>query len=82
MKFTQEYYDELQEHYNNILNNNFEMEHVKPGFVKSLTYTVNEQGDWDARSAKARVIDVAISYHILSRKSPSRLDSFYEGVPA
>ena len=37
MKFTQEYYDELQEHYNNILNNNFEMEHVKPGFVKSLT---------------------------------------------
>ena len=52
------------------------------GFVKSLTYTVNEQGDWDARSAKARVIDVAISYQILSRKSPSRLDSFYEGVPA
>ena len=52
------------------------------GFVKSLTYTVNEQGDWDARSAKARVIDVAISYQILSRKSPSRLDSFYEGTAA
>ena len=37
MKFTQEYYNELGEHYNNILNNNFEMEQVRPNFVKSLT---------------------------------------------
>ena len=37
MKFTQEYYNKLQEHYNDILNDNFKAEQVKPSFIKSLT---------------------------------------------
>ena len=40
------------------------------GFIKSITYTVNEQGDWDALSQKARVFDIALSYQILHKKPP------------
>lgn len=47
------------------------------GYIKSLTYTVNEQGDWDVISNRARVIDVAISYQILGRRPPSYNTKFY-----
>jgi len=41
------------------------------GFVKSISYTVNDSGDWDADTQKPRLIDVAISYQILNKKPPS-----------
>ena len=41
------------------------------GFIKSITYTVNESGDWDAATNLPRLFDVAITYQILSKKSPS-----------
>ena len=41
------------------------------GFIKSLTYTVSEQGDWDVASLKPRVFDIAVGYQILSRRAPS-----------
>ena len=40
------------------------------GYIKSITYTVNEQGDWDALSSKPRVFDIALSYQILHKKPP------------
>ena len=45
------------------------------GFIKSLSYTVNESGDWDSASNLPRVIDVAISYQILNKKTPSLFKS-------
>ena len=47
------------------------------GYIKSLTYTVNEQGDWDALSSKPRVFDIALSYQILHKKPPESIDIFY-----
>ena len=47
------------------------------GFIKSLSYTVNESGDWDALTALPRLFDIAISYQILNRKPPSMGDKFY-----
>ena len=47
------------------------------GFIKSITYTVNEQGDWDALRSLARHFDIAISYQILSKKPPALGDRFY-----
>ncbi len=47
------------------------------GFIKSLSYTVNESGDWDALSALPRLFDIAISYQILNRKPPQMGDKFY-----
>lgn len=47
------------------------------GYIKSLTYTVNEQGDWDALTKKPRVFDIAISYQILHMEPPSDLTKFY-----
>ena len=47
------------------------------GFIKSLTYTVNETGDWDSHDALPRLFDIAISYQILSKKPPSMGDTFY-----
>ena len=41
------------------------------GFIKSLTYTVSEQGDWDALQSLPRVFDIAIGYQILNKKPPS-----------
>ena len=41
------------------------------GFIKSISYTVNETGDWDALSALPRLFDIAISYQILSKRPPS-----------
>ncbi len=40
------------------------------GYIKSLTYTVNEQGDWDALSQLPRVFDIAISYQMLHKQPP------------
>ena len=41
------------------------------GFIKSLSYTVNETGDWDALESLPRLFDIAISYQILSKRPPS-----------
>ena len=40
------------------------------GFIKSIAYTVNETGDWDANQALPKLFDVAISYQILSKRPP------------
>tara|TARA_R100000664_G_C2758580_1_gene147598 strand:- start:3979 stop:5049 length:1071 start_codon:yes stop_codon:yes gene_type:complete len=40
------------------------------GFIKSISYTVNEQGDWDSLSVRPRLFDIAISYQILSKRPP------------
>ena len=40
------------------------------GFIKSLSYTVGESGDWDADTNLPKLIDVAISYQILNKKPP------------
>ena len=47
------------------------------GFIKSISYTVNESGDWDALTAKPRLFDIALSYQILSKKPPGLGDRFY-----
>ncbi len=47
------------------------------GFIKSISYTVNEQGDWDALRALPRYFDINISYQILSKKTPDMNDRFY-----
>ena len=57
------------------------------GYIKSISYTVNESGDWDANQALPRLFDIAISYQILSKKPPSmnqgsmdsELKQFYGG---
>ena len=47
------------------------------GFIKSISYTVNEQGDWDALRSLPRYFDINISYQILSKKTPDMNDRFY-----
>ena len=47
------------------------------GFIKSLSYTVNESGDWDAESMLPRLFDIAISYQILNRTTTDMNSSFY-----
>ena len=47
------------------------------GFIKSMSYTVNETGDWDALEALPRLFDIALSYQILQRKPPSINTKFY-----
>ena len=47
------------------------------GFIKSITYTVNEQGDWDALRSLARHFDIAISYQTLNKRPPKFNDRFY-----
>ena len=47
------------------------------GFIKSITYTVNESGDWDVVSMLPRLFDVAISYQILNKKPSSMTTEFY-----
>ena len=51
------------------------------GFIKSLTYTVNESGDWDQQTIMPRLFDIAISYQILSKKPPQFGDTFYKEPP-
>ena len=51
------------------------------GFIKSISYTVNEQGDWDSERMLPRLFDIAISYQILSKRPPSlREDHKFYGV--
>lgn len=50
------------------------------GYFKSITYTVNEQGDWDSRNALPRVFDIALNYQMLSRKSPNLSNRDFYGV--
>jgi len=45
------------------------------GFIKSISYTVNESGDWDSVNKLPRVLDVAISYQIVNKKPPSLYQS-------
>ena len=47
------------------------------GYLKSLTYTVNEQGDWDVVTSRPRVFDVAIGYQCLEKEAPSITTNFY-----
>ena len=49
----------------------------KFGFIKSISYTVPGEGDWDALSARPRLFDIALSYQILSKKPPQLGDKFY-----
>tara|TARA_R110000851_G_scaffold8960_4_gene34079 strand:+ start:722 stop:1804 length:1083 start_codon:yes stop_codon:yes gene_type:complete len=49
------------------------------GFIKSISYTVPGEGDWDSRRTLPRLFDIAISYQILSKKPPSIKSSFYKG---
>jgi len=48
------------------------------GYIKSLSYTVNESGDWNALENLPRVFTIAISYQIVNKKSPSIDTSFYQ----
>ena len=41
------------------------------GYIKSISYTVPGEGDWDANQALPRLFDIAISYQILGKKPPS-----------
>lgn len=50
-------------------------------YIKSMTYTVNEQGDWDAMSQSPRVFDIALSFQILNKKPPNMLTKFYQLSP-
>ena len=47
------------------------------GFIKSLTYTIPEGGDWDAYSSLPRMFEIAISYQILNRRPPQLGMRFY-----
>ena len=40
------------------------------GYIKSLTYTVPEGGDWDARTAMPRYFEISLAYQILNKKPP------------
>jgi len=47
------------------------------GYIKSLSYTVNEQGDWNALELLPRVFNIAISYQIVAKRPPSLDSQFY-----
>jgi len=46
------------------------------GYIKSLSYTVNESGDWDSIRSLPRMFDIAISYQIINRRPPSLRDDY------
>ena len=48
------------------------------GYIKSLSYTVNESGDWNALENLPRNFTIAISYQIVSKNSPSLDSNFYQ----
>ena len=52
------------------------------GFIKSISYTVNESGDWDSKTLLPKLFDIAISYQILNRKPPSmhKVPIFFDDV--
>ena len=47
------------------------------GFIKSLTYTIPEAGDWDALQALPRMFEIALTYQILSKRPPQLGTKFY-----
>jgi hypothetical protein len=47
------------------------------GFIKSISYTVPGEGDWDALRVLPRLFDINISYQILNKKPPQMGDQFY-----
>ena len=47
-----------------------------------MTYTVNEQGDWDALTQSPRVFDIALSYQMLHKSPPNALTKFYQLIPS
>ena len=49
------------------------------GYIKSLSYTVNESGDWNAFQNLPRVFSIAISYQIVSKTPPQLGDEHYMG---
>ena len=51
------------------------------GYIKSLSYTVNESGDWNALELLPRVFNIAISYQIVSKRPPSLKSGFYRPLP-
>ena len=51
------------------------------GYIKSLSYTVNESGDWNALELLPRVFNIAISYQIVSKRPPNLKSSFYRPLP-
>ncbi len=51
------------------------------GYIKSLSYTVNESGDWNALELLPRVFNIAISYQIVSKRPPSLKSTFYRPLP-
>lgn len=55
-----------------------EIKQGKFGFIKSISYTVPGEGDWDALTARPRLFDIALSYQILSKKPPQMGDEFYK----
>ena len=46
------------------------------GYIKSLSYTVNESGDWDSIRSLPRMFDIAISYQIINKRPPSLRDDY------
>ena len=48
------------------------------GFIKSLSYTVNDSADWDQEKQLPRLFDIAISYQILNKR-PSALGTAFYG---
>tara|TARA_Y100000592_G_scaffold101118_1_gene185692 strand:+ start:2546 stop:4369 length:1824 start_codon:yes stop_codon:yes gene_type:complete len=52
------------------------------GYIKSLSYTVNESGDWNALQNLPRVFNIAISYQIIGKRPPSIDSKFYQSVEA
>ena len=50
------------------------------GYIKSLSYTVNESGDWDALQALPRVFNIAISYQIVHKKPPALYTTTFYGA--
>ena len=50
------------------------------GFIKSLTYTVPDNGDWDALTATPRLFEISIGYQILRKRPPLLTTKFYPGV--
>ena len=47
------------------------------GFIKSLSYTVEDVGDWDADLNLPKLFNVAISYQMLHKEAPKSTNEFY-----
>ena len=47
------------------------------GFIKSLSYTVDDAGDWDADLNLPKLFNVAISYQMLHKEAPKSTNEFY-----